>query len=197
MNLKYTDNQGKEHFLNSYKINNIIVSQEKGQSEADVMSQKAVTDELEKLEQKITDIDVSDQLQDYALTSDVDSKLSNKADKTELNNYYTKSESDGKYLTEHQSLTDYAKTAEVNSKLDLKADKTSLDNYYTKQQSDGKYLTEHQSLEDYFTKEEIEEFFEEINSKDFAEFTDYPELQNAITFKVEDNKTLVVDSGEY
>lgn len=154
MNLKYIDNQGKEHFLNSYKINNVIISQEKGQSEADVMSQKAVTDELEKLEQKITDIDVSEQLKDYALTSDVDSKLSDKADKSELNNYYTKSESDGKYLTQHQS------------------------------------------LENYFTKEEIEEFFEEINSKDFAELIDVPDKDGFKTIKT-DGFGLLFDCGEY
>lgn len=48
MSLKYTDKDGKQHVLNSntYKINNVIVSQEKGQSTTDVMSQKAVTDEL-------------------------------------------------------------------------------------------------------------------------------------------------------
>lgn len=51
--LKYTDSKGQVHYLNPYKIENILVTQEKGQSPADVMSQKAVTDELDKIQSSL------------------------------------------------------------------------------------------------------------------------------------------------
>lgn len=53
--LKYTDAEGQEHILNPFKVENVLVTQEKGQSPADVMSQKAVTDELEELNTSLTD----------------------------------------------------------------------------------------------------------------------------------------------
>lgn len=52
--LKYTDAEGVIHSINSYKINNVIVTQEKGESTADVMSQKAVTDEITNINSSIT-----------------------------------------------------------------------------------------------------------------------------------------------
>ena len=52
--LKYTDAEGNVHSVNSYKINNVIVTQEKGESTADVMSQKAVTDEIKNINSSIT-----------------------------------------------------------------------------------------------------------------------------------------------
>lgn len=45
----------------------------------------------------------------------INEALNQKADKTELDNYYTKEETDGKYLTEHQSLEAYATKTEVES----------------------------------------------------------------------------------
>ena len=94
--------------------------------------------------------------------------LTDYAKKTELANYYTKVESDGKYalktsiptldgyatedwvnskgfLTTHQSLTDYAKKAE-------------LANYYTKAESDGKYAlsVDIPSLNGYATEQWVE-----------------------------------------
>ena len=52
--LKYTDAEGNVHSVNSYKINNVIVTQEKGESTIDVMSQKAVTDEITNINSSIT-----------------------------------------------------------------------------------------------------------------------------------------------
>lgn len=63
--IKYTDSKGQEHFINNYKINNVIIQQEKGQSTTDVMSQKSVTDELNEIEEKINSIDITDQLVNY------------------------------------------------------------------------------------------------------------------------------------
>ena len=89
--LKYTDAEGNVHSVNSYKINNVIVTQKKGESTADVMSQKAVTDEIKKVNSLIPTTKVS--------------QLTN----------------DENYLTQHQSLADYAKTVDVNTSLGKKA----------------------------------------------------------------------------
>lgn len=111
--LKYTNKNGEVISVNSYRINNVIVSQEKGQSTADVMSQKAVTDEISELESTIA---TKANSSDVYTKTETDSKLSTKANSSDV---YTKTESDGKYqpkgnyLTSHQSLTDYAKKTEV------------------------------------------------------------------------------------
>lgn len=70
--LKYQNKDGQLITVNSYKINNVIVSQEKGQSTADVMSQKAVTDEITAINEVVND-------------------------KANSKDVYTKSESDTKY----------------------------------------------------------------------------------------------------
>ena len=95
-------------------------------------------------------------------TSDADKPVSTaqqtalnlKADKaTTLSGYgitdaYTKTESDGKYLTQHQDISG-------------KADKaTTLSGYgitdaYTKTESDNKYLTTHQDISNLATKTEV------------------------------------------
>lgn len=46
--IKYTDKEGKTHYINQYKVNNVFVQQELGESTTDVVSQKVVTDELNK-----------------------------------------------------------------------------------------------------------------------------------------------------
>lgn len=53
--LKYKNNDGSWISVNSYKVNNVIVSQETGQSTTDVMSQKAVTDEIDNINITIED----------------------------------------------------------------------------------------------------------------------------------------------
>jgi hypothetical protein len=70
------------------------------------------------------------------------SDLENRWDKVgggtiDLSNYYTKTQCDNKFLTEHQSLS----------------------NYYTKTQCDNKFLTSHQSLSNYYTKSECDSTF--------------------------------------
>ena len=97
--LKYTNKDGQLITVNSYKINNVIVSQEKGQSTADVMSQKAVTDEL-----------------------------NSKANKSDIPTKTSQLTNDSGYLTQHQSLSDYAKKSEVNTELSKKVDNTTYTN---------------------------------------------------------------------
>ena len=72
----------------------------------------------------------------------LDSLETDKADKTQLGNYYTKTESDNKFLTEHQSLAEYrkaadqdgidaAQNAEIAKKLDKSEFNTEIAKYET------------------------------------------------------------------
>lgn len=114
--LKYTNKDGQLITVNSYKINNVIVSQEKGQSTADVMSQKAVTDEL-----------------------------NSKANKFDIPTKTSQLTNDSGYLTQHQSLSDYAKKSEVNTELSKKVDNTTYTNdkqtFATKTEVDNRIKT--------------------------------------------------------
>lgn len=103
--LKYTDKNGNVVKVNSYKINNVIVSQQKGQSTSDVMSQKAVTDEI----------------------NAINTTVATKANKTEIPTKTSQLTNDSGYLTQHQSLSDYAKKSEVTAE-DNKIKQTIEDN---------------------------------------------------------------------
>ena len=111
--LKYTDANGITHSVNSYKINNVIVTQEKGESTASVMSQKAVTDEIKKVNSLIPTkvsqltndknyLTQHQSLADYAKTVDVDTKLNKKANSADV---YTKGDIDTKVTNINSSIT--------------------------------------------------------------------------------------------
>lgn len=128
--LKYTDANGITHSVNSYKINNVIVTQDKGESTADVMSQKAVTDEIKKVNSLIPTkvsqltndknyLTQHQSLADYAKTVDVDTKLGKKANSADV---YKKTEIDTKVTNINSSITaeqSRATTAENKIKTDL------------------------------------------------------------------------------
>ena len=128
--LKYTDAEGNVHSINSYKINNVIVTQEKGESTVDVMSQKAVTDEIKKVNSLIptkvsqltNDKNYLTQYQslaDYAKTADVNASLALKANSADV---YTKGDIDTKVTNINSSITaeqSRATTAENKIKTDL------------------------------------------------------------------------------
>ena len=128
--LKYTDAEGNVHSVNSYKINNVIVTQEKGESTASVMSQKAVTDEIKKVNSliptKVSQLTNDENyltqhqsLADYAKTVDVDTKLGKKANSADV---YTKGDIDTKVTNINSSITNEtnrATTAENKIKTDL------------------------------------------------------------------------------
>ena len=128
--LKYTDAEGNVHSINSYKINNVIVTQEKGESTVDVMSQKAVTDEIKKVNSLIptkvsqltNDKNYLTQYQslaDYAKTADVNASLALKANSADV---YNKTEIDTKVTNINSSITaeqSRATTAENKIKTDL------------------------------------------------------------------------------
>ena len=119
--LKYTDANGITHSVNSYKINNVIVTQEKGESTASVMSQKAVTDEIKKVNSliptKVSQLTNDENyltqhqsLADYAKTADVNTSLAKKANSSDV---YT--------------------TAQVDEKVNVKANTTDV---YTRDEID-------------------------------------------------------------
>ena len=128
--LKYTDAEGNVHSINSYKINNVIVTQEKGESTVDVMSQKAVTDEIKKVNSliptKVSQLTNDENyltqhqsLADYAKTVDVNASLALKANSADV---YNKTEIDTKVTNINSSITNEtnrATTAENKIKTDL------------------------------------------------------------------------------
>ena len=128
--LKYTDAEGNVHSINSYKINNVIVTQEKGESTVDVMSQKAVTDEIKKVNSLIPTkvsqltndknyLTEYQSLADYAKTADVNASLALKANSAHV---YNKTEIDTTVTNINSSITaeqSRATTAENKIKTDL------------------------------------------------------------------------------
>lgn len=86
---------------------------------------------------------------------------SNKADKTELNNYYTKKEADGKFLTEHQDITGKADKTYVDEQLAGKVDSSTYttDNATRTQRFEaveGRVQTVEGKFSDYYTSAQID-----------------------------------------
>ena len=122
----------------------------------------------------------------YYTKSEVDTSLESKANKTEiptvptnvsaftndagyltehqsLDNYYTKTESDGKYATQvvvnEEIAARITDIREVKATLESKADKSEIPTVPTNVSAftnDAGYLTEHQSLNNYYTKSEVD-----------------------------------------
>lgn len=110
--LKYKGSDGQFIAVNSYKINNVIVSQETGESTADVMSQKAVTDALNGVQ---NDIDTKANKTEVYTKAETDTKLGTKANSSDIPTKLSQLTNDKNYLTSHQSLTDYAKKTDVTT----------------------------------------------------------------------------------
>lgn len=145
--LKYTNKNGEVISVNSYKINNVIVSQDKGQSTADVMSQKAVTDEITTLESTIA---TKANSSDVYTKSETDSKLSEKANTSAIPTKVSQLTNDSGYLTEHQDISNLATKADVeNVKINVTTNtseisnvKTELDNKISTLQTDNISINE-------------------------------------------------------
>ena len=142
----------------------------------------------------------------YYTKSEVDTSLETKANKTEiptvptnvsaftndagyltehqsLDNYYTKTESDGKYATQvvvnEEIAARISDIRDVKATLETKADKSEIPTVPTNVSAftnDAGYLTEHQSLNDYYTKTEVNTSLE---SK--ADKTEIPSLNGYAT----------------
>ena len=98
----------------------------------------------------------------------IEAALPNKAEKTDLNNYYTKGEADGKFLTDHQDISGKADVSYVNAELAKKVNieentvvingiNGRLDGVEGRATSlEGRMSTVEGKFDGYYTKEEIE-----------------------------------------
>ena len=162
--------------------------------QVDLSNYYTKTETEDYVNQKINEVDVSDQLMNYALKSELPTKTS------QLTN-------DSGYLTEHQDisglatkdyvdeqvksvdvtsqLVDYAKKDELFSK-----DYNDLTNKPTKVsdfENDAGYLTEHQSLDNYATKEDLEAIDVSDQLKDYAKSEDVASKTDALSSSIEKN----------
>lgn len=98
----------------------------------------------------------------------IEAALPNKAEKTDLNNYYTKGEADGKFLTDHQDISGKADKTYVDAELAKKVnieENTVVINGITGRLGtaegkistlEGKMSTVEGKFDGYYTKEEVE-----------------------------------------
>ncbi|MBD5113140.1 MAG: hypothetical protein HDT42_11520 [Ruminococcaceae bacterium] len=126
--LKYTNANGEVVKVNSYKVNNLVPQQTKGDNPNLVMSQKAVTDvaneiglQIDEVTGKITAVKAT---ADKA-ASDLTALTQTVNGKANAKDVYTKTEADGKYLTA-ADITGKAEKSEVSA-VDAKADQNAAD----------------------------------------------------------------------
>lgn len=191
--LKYTDANGVTHGVNSYKINPVIVAQSKGDSETAVMSQKAVSDEVEQLDQKI-DTEVSAITEAIsgkanksdlnslaeAATADLNAIAQTVDDKANSSDVYTKTEIDGVVETVNTALNsklpidsfnEWSENVPTKEQVNAKANASEV---YTKTEVDGKVSTLNTAISgkaaaaDTYTKDEVDEAIE-----DYVEAIEY------------------------
>ncbi len=113
--LKYLKPDGTPASVGSYKVTPVVVTQEKGDSPDEVMSQAAVSNEIEEVNASVEEVKSS--------VDEVKESIENV--KSEIGNDYLSKESaeatyqpKGDYLTEHQSLAEYAKSSAVSSAIE-------------------------------------------------------------------------------
>lgn len=157
----------------------------------------------------------------YYTKSEVDTSLESKANKTEiptvptnvsaftndagyltehqsLDNYYTKTESDGKYATQvvvnEEIATRIREIRDVKDAIKTKADKSEIPTVPTNVSAftnDAGYLTQHQSLDNYYTKTEVNTSLE---SK--ADKTEIPSLNGYATEQWVENKGYITEETD-
>lgn len=118
--LKYTTADGQTVKVNSYKVNNLVPQQEKGDNPNLVMSQKAVTDEVNEIGLQIDEVTgqitaINTTLGTKANQSALDALTQTVNGKANASEVYTKTEADGKYLTA-SDITGKANAADVYDK---------------------------------------------------------------------------------
>lgn len=180
--LKYTDANGVTHGINSYKINPVIVAQSKGDSETAVMSQKAVSDEVEQLDQKI-DTEVSaineaiggkanksdlNSLAEAA-TADLNAIAQTVDGKANSSDVYTKTEIDVVVSTVNTALNsklpidsfnEWSENVPTKEQVNAKANSADV---YDKAAIDGKVDQLNDAIADTYTKTEIDGKVDELN----------------------------------
>jgi len=132
----------------------------------------------------------------HVTSTEMANALSDKADKTQLAAYATKTAVEESITN---ATADLAPKAWVNTAL---ADKANVSDVYTKGQSDAKYLTEHQSLADYaksadvYTKTQVDEKVADIVAGDMsAALSEYAKTADVNTAL--EKKANVTDLADY
>ena len=126
--LKYTNANGQTVKVNSYKVNNLIPQQTKGDNPNLVMSQKAVTDEVNEIGLQIDEVNgtiTAVKATADKAASDITALTQTVNGKANAKDVYTKTEADGKYLTA-SDITGKAEKSEVSA-VDAKADQNAAD----------------------------------------------------------------------
>lgn len=182
-----------------YLTGSVEVTQERGVSEKDVMSQKSVTRELEKIDTKLNDLtleklnkseaeqkyltktDADEKYQpagDYALKADIpDIDHSVYATKDELPRKVSELENDVPYLTEANLTNEYYTADQVDERLEnLKANNESwLHDYYNKDEVDR--LLEQSGEATEVSHKEIDERIKNLEAIDHDSFATKEELE--------------------
>lgn len=141
----YTKAEADEKFATNVELNHV---KSELANKADTSS---LNGKVDKVEGKSL-VDDTEIARLATLTNYDDTEVKNLiATKANSADVYTKTESDAKYLTEHQSLANYA----TKEELSLKANSSDIPTKTSQLVNDSGYLTEHQSLENYATKSEI------------------------------------------
>ena len=167
-----SENKTKELFYTKSQVNDIIANLESGGTiEFDDYYKK---NEIDTLLQSKSDIGHT---HSYTALTDLPDLSIYLTEHQSLENYYTKSEADGKFLTTHQDLSDYAQKSDLNDYLTIASASTT---YATKEE-----LEEHIPTVDAYTKAETDELLagkaNSAHTHDYETLTNKPDLSNFAT----------------
>ena len=167
-----SENKTKELFYTKSQVNDIIVNLESGGTiEFDDYYKK---NEVDTLLQGKSDISHT---HSYTALTDLPDLSIYLTEHQSLDNYYTKSEADGKFLTTHQDLSGYALKSDLDDYLTIASASTI---YATKEE-----LEEHIPTVDAYTKAETDVLLagkaNSAHTHDYETLTNKPDLSNFAT----------------
>ena len=211
----YTKSDADSRFISEEKYESFITSDELDSAldnyytKSDIEDKGYLTDADLSEYAKTSDVEelLSDTLDNYVTKeeyesdkSDLYNKLSDleetKADKSELSDYYTKSETDtlldtkvdkSEYNSDMEIIDEFIDNTDSNIQnlYDTKADKSQLSDYYTKDEIDSDFVTFGQleeRLGDYYTSGQIEEKISEfLTSADLDDYVTGSDLTNILS----------------
>lgn len=165
--LKYTNANGEVVKVNSYKVNNLIPKQTKGDDPNAVMSQKAVSDEVNEIGLQINEVTgqitaINTALGTKANQSALDALTQTVNGKANASEVYTKTEADGKYLT----------ASDITGK-------ANADTVYTKDEVDAKVTAANTAINSKLPIESFNEWSEGVAMQSALTAVDAKADQNA------------------
>lgn len=114
--------------------------------------------------------ELADAIKDDSKFQAINDALSDKVDESALNDYFTKGESDYRYITSHQDLSDYARISDIPT---VPTKISDLEN-------DADFLTQHQDLSSYATIDYVNTKISDLVSGADENFDTLRELADAI-----------------